>query len=144
MQHRREDKTTVFKDDVLCGVALCGAVGQVIDASWMLADGHSYAWGGPLLRLCLSLNALALVFRLADYYRYLYERKRGDHHPRSNSFLQVRRGFLGPDAPPALYASARDLSRHRVAPRSPTPSSPRAPLPACRRPACALASPSRQ
>ena len=65
MQHRREDKTTVFKDDVLCGVALCGAVGQVIDASWMLADGHSYAWGGPLLRL--KFSALAGGFQLCDY-----------------------------------------------------------------------------
>ena len=99
------DKATIRKDSLLCAVALCGIAGQVVDAVWMLKLPQSYAWGGPPLRLCLSLLAGLLIFRLADYYAYLFEAQRLQLPPAYLSFLQVL--FL-----PWLYTYSTDLPPH--------------------------------
>ena len=99
------DKTTIRKDGLLCAIALCGIAGQVVDAVWMLKLPQSYAWCGPPLRICLSLLAGLLIFRLADYYAYLFEAQRLQLPPAYVSFLQVL--FL-----PWLYTYSTDLPSH--------------------------------
>ena len=145
IESKAGDKMTIRKDGLLCAVALCGIAGQVVDAVWMLKLPQSYAWGGPPLRLCLSLLAGLLVFRLADYYAYLFEAQRLQLPPAFVSFLQAPSPSSPPPPSPPPPSSPPPLpSLPPPSPSPPQPTSTPAPTSTSTRcPACAAASRSR-
>ena len=52
---------------------------MVVDALLLLHYPEQYPWAGPFLRTLLTLNCVALVAQLVDYYNMLFDRKRSEH-----------------------------------------------------------------
>ena len=91
MQHRAEDKITIRKGRWLATIAGLGVLGMMVDMLLLNnAPRRVYAYIGAALRLMLSLNSVVLIYRLYDYYTFVFERKKTHFPPTVRRFWQAR------------------------------------------------------
>lgn len=75
-KNRRADRSTRRKGLLLALVGVGGIVGMIADLTLMnMLDAARYQWVGGVLRVLLTINCVALITLLHDYYRFILLRK---------------------------------------------------------------------